>query len=71
MSKKSCDLDPVPAQLLVGCLDVLMHVYYKYFLDLSLNTAFVPSSLKEAAFNHSKNLALIIKISKTFALFQI
>ena len=50
MSKKSCDLDPIPAQLLTGCLDVLMPVITKILkiVNLSLETACVPNNLKEA-----------------------
>ena len=47
ISKKSCDLDPIPAQLLTGCLDVLMPVITK-MVNLSLATACVPNNLKEA-----------------------
>ena len=47
ISKKSCDLDPIPAQLLTGCLDVLMPVITK-MVSLSLATACVPNNLKEA-----------------------
>ena len=47
ISKKSCDMDPIPAQLLTGCLDVLMPVITK-MVNLSLATACVPNNLMEA-----------------------
>ena len=47
MSKKSCDLDPIPAQLLTGCLDVLMPITTT-IVNLSLETACVLNNLKEA-----------------------
>ena len=47
MSKTSRDLDPIPAQLLNGCHDVLMPVITK-IINLSLETACVLNNLKEA-----------------------
>ena len=46
ISKKSCDLDPIPAQLLTGCLDVLMPVITK-MVNLSLATTCVLNNLKK------------------------
>ena len=71
ISKKSCDLDPIPAQLLTGCLDVLMPVITK-MVNLSLATACVPNNLKEAVLKPLlKKKISITRISKTIVLFQI
>ena len=67
--KKSCDLDPIPAQLLTGCLDVLMPVITK-IVNLSLETACVPNNLKEAVLKPLlKKKISITRISKTIVLF--
>ena len=71
ISTKSCDLDPIPAQLLTGCLDVLMPVITK-MVNLSLETACVPNNLKEAVLKPLlKKKISITRISKTIVLFQI
>ena len=71
ISKKSCDVDPIPAQLLTGCLDVLMPVITK-MVNLSLETACVPNNRKEAVLKPLlKKKISITRISKTIVLFQI
>ena len=47
LAKKSCFLDLIPAQLLLQSLDTLSPVILK-FVNLSIESAFLPDSLKEA-----------------------
>ena len=47
LSAKSCDLDPIPAQLLTKCLDDLLPIITE-IVNLSLATGIVPPSLKQA-----------------------
>ena len=46
-ASKSCELDPIPAQLLINCLDDLLPVITK-IVNLSLASSTVPTSLKQA-----------------------
>ena len=47
LAKKSCFLDLIPAQLLLQSLDTLSPVILK-IVNLSIESAFLPASLKEA-----------------------
>ena len=47
LAKKSCFLDPIPARLLLQSLDTLSPVILK-IVNLSIESAFLPVSLKEA-----------------------
>ena len=47
LASKSCDLDPVPSRLLLGCLDLLFPVIWK-IVNLSLETSAMPTELKQA-----------------------
>lgn len=47
VARKSCDLDPMPAVVLLDCLDVLLPVITK-IINLSLETGTMPDPLKVA-----------------------
>ena len=47
LASKSCELDPVPSRLLLGCLDLLCPVIWK-IVNLSLETSVMPTELKQA-----------------------
>ena len=47
LAKKSCFLDPIPTQLLLQSLDTLSPAILK-IVNLSIESAFLPASLKEA-----------------------
>ena len=47
LSLKSCDLDPFPASVLRGCLDILLPVLTR-IINLSIENATMPTQLKEA-----------------------
>ena len=47
MSKKSCDLDPIPAFLFMDCLDALIPTITQ-IINISLTTGVVPQSFKHA-----------------------
>lgn len=46
-SSKSCELDPLPGQILKECLDILLPIITK-IINLSLGQGVVPACLKEA-----------------------
>ena len=47
LASKSCELDPVPSRILLGCLDLLCPVIWK-IVKLSLETSVMPTELKQA-----------------------
>ena len=47
LASKSCELDPVPFRILLGCLDLLCPVIWK-IVKLSLETSVMPTKLKQA-----------------------
>ena len=47
LASKSCELDPVPSRILLGCLDLLCPVTWK-IVKPSLETSVVPTELKQA-----------------------
>ena len=49
IAAKSCSLDPVPASLLRYCIDNLLPII-KSAINLSFNSASMPSSMKNAVF---------------------
>ena len=50
MPKKSCDLDPIPASLLLDCLDEIVPTVTD-IINTSLQTGVVPQSFKHALVN--------------------
>ena len=49
IAAKSCSLDPVPASRLPYCIDDLLPII-KRVVNLSFNSASMPSSMKNAVF---------------------
>ena len=47
LASKSCELDPVPSRILLGCLDLLCPVIWR-IVNLSLETFVMPTDLKQA-----------------------
>ena len=47
IEQKSCELDPVPSRILLGCLDLLCPVIWK-IVKLFLDTSVMPAELKQA-----------------------
>ena len=70
-SVKSCSLDPIPASLLLKCLDSLLPTLVR-IINLSLFKGVFPDSLKVAKLTPIlKKLMLIMKFFQISVLFQI